>query len=178
MVRNGSEWSGMVRDGSGGNGLGSAGAALTVDWCRLVQIAGAGEEYENGRAAKPAGRGCLGGVQPSHRPKAGVHGRFSLLQPSHSRPRASRASQVVKEISAVRFMSFLVFVFLRVFSQCMARQTASVDAQACPLTACLCSGEHLVRRMVFVFLFLFSLSVNRRENSPHPGPLPEGEGEA
>jgi hypothetical protein len=30
--------------------------------------------------------GCLGGVQPSHRPKAGVHERFSLLQPSHSRP--------------------------------------------------------------------------------------------
>ena len=32
--------------------------------------------------------GCFGGVQPSHRPKAGKHGRFSLLQPSHCRPRS------------------------------------------------------------------------------------------
>jgi hypothetical protein len=37
--------------------------------------------------------GWLGGVQPSHRPKAGKHGRFSLLQPSHRRPRPYQPSQ-------------------------------------------------------------------------------------
>lgn len=32
------------------------------------------------------GGDTLGVYQPSHRPKAGKRGRFSLLQPSHSRP--------------------------------------------------------------------------------------------
>src|SRR6266853_4075687 len=106
MVRNGSGF-GVVRDG-----LGSAGAALTGDWCRLVQIAGAGDEDENGGAAESGGRGCLGGVQPSHRPKAGVHGRFSLLRASHCRPKASQPSQVVKEVTEVGFMSLLIVVLL------------------------------------------------------------------
>jgi hypothetical protein len=35
-------------------------------------------------------RECFGGVQPSHRPKAGKYGRFSLMQTSQYRPRASQ----------------------------------------------------------------------------------------
>jgi hypothetical protein len=61
---------------------------------------------------------------------------------------------------------FLRFVSCRFWFSCfcmcshyvMARQTASVDARACPLTACLCSGEHLVRRMGF---FIFVLTMYR-----------------
>ena len=46
-------------------------------------------------------RGYLGGVQPSHRPKPGKHGRFSLLQPSHHRPEPSQPSHLSEEVLSV-----------------------------------------------------------------------------
>ena len=54
---------------------------------RILQISRAFPQKPNNKLALM--EGGLGGVQPSHRPKAGKHGRFSLLQPSHSRPGAS-----------------------------------------------------------------------------------------
>jgi hypothetical protein len=54
-------------------------------WC----FRAAKQELTRGRfKLSEVAKGCLGGVQPSHRPKAGKHERFSLSRASQERPRS------------------------------------------------------------------------------------------